>query len=503
MPNGWSGVLTGGSIIFFTYIGFDSVSTAAEECRNPQRDLPIGIIATLVVCTVLYVAVAVCLTGLVPWQSMVGDAAPVVNALKKLSLLPGGHSLHWIRLVVLLRRHHGHDLFHPRLPARPIARLVLHVPRRPAAQSLLQRASPLPHPGLFHLGRRHSWSPFPPACSTSAPSPTFPTSARSSPSSWSPSASSSCASASPNAIAASSFPAVPSFPRSASSSASCSWPDCPSSPGTVSSSGSSSAWSFISSTAVTAPSLHPTNCRPNTASLARGDSFEELAKSPHHHLITFAIGGTYLLVVFEHRRNPGLAEQTNPEQNLTPDDVAVVRMMFPTTFDDVLKLQNTSVWMKNGYTMPYFPYKSGRIVFTANQGIIPSAQRLDIKKVIKAAAPAQVDDGISHGTPPGLRRLRASRQRKPLRHRHRRHRWRAGSNTSATFSSSTTIPTPSMTTGPKTVWSAIDAHQVDPRHERAPNPHVHRPENPIRQHIRGQPHRHLRSSRQNLDHHLR
>ena len=101
MPNGLSGVLAGGSIIFFTYIGFDSVSTAAEECRNPQKDLPIGIIATLVVCTVLYIAVAVCLTGLVPWQSMVGDAAPVVNALKKLSLLPGGHPLHWVRLIVL------------------------------------------------------------------------------------------------------------------------------------------------------------------------------------------------------------------------------------------------------------------------------------------------------------------------------------------------------------------------------------------------------------------
>jgi APA family basic amino acid/polyamine antiporter len=102
MPNGWGGVLTGGSIIFFTYIGFDSVSTAAEECRNPQRDLPIGIIATLAVCTVLYVAVAVCLTGLVRWDSMVDDAAPIVNALKKLSLLPGGHPLHWIRLVVLI-----------------------------------------------------------------------------------------------------------------------------------------------------------------------------------------------------------------------------------------------------------------------------------------------------------------------------------------------------------------------------------------------------------------
>jgi basic amino acid/polyamine antiporter, APA family len=102
MPNGISGVLAGGSIIFFTYIGFDSVSTAAEECKNPQKDLPIGIIATLIICTVLYVAVAICLTGLVPWQSMVGDAAPVVNALKKLSLMPGGHGLHWVRLAVLM-----------------------------------------------------------------------------------------------------------------------------------------------------------------------------------------------------------------------------------------------------------------------------------------------------------------------------------------------------------------------------------------------------------------
>jgi hypothetical protein len=115
-------------------------------------------------------------------------------------------------------------------------------------------------------------------------------------------------------------------------------------------------------------------------------------------LITLTIGGVYLLVVFVHRRNPGVATQTNPEQNLTPDDVAVVRMMFPTSFDDALKLQNTSVWMKNGYTMPYFPYDGGRIVFAKSAGVIPSAQRLDIKKVIKAAAPAQSDDGISHGT---------------------------------------------------------------------------------------------------------
>ncbi len=101
-PNGWSGILTGGSIIFFTYIGFDSVSTAAEECKNPQRDVPFGILATLAVCTVLYIGVAVVLTGMVPWKSVMGDAAPVVNALRRLSVLPGGHRLHWIRLFVVL-----------------------------------------------------------------------------------------------------------------------------------------------------------------------------------------------------------------------------------------------------------------------------------------------------------------------------------------------------------------------------------------------------------------
>jgi APA family basic amino acid/polyamine antiporter len=101
VPEGWSGVLTGGSIIFFTYIGFDSVSTAAEEARNPQRDIPIGIIATLVVCTVLYIAVAVVLTGLVPWRSLIDDPAPVVNSLKKLETATGLPTVHWARLAIL------------------------------------------------------------------------------------------------------------------------------------------------------------------------------------------------------------------------------------------------------------------------------------------------------------------------------------------------------------------------------------------------------------------
>ena len=115
-------------------------------------------------------------------------------------------------------------------------------------------------------------------------------------------------------------------------------------------------------------------------------------------LVTLAIGGIYLFSVFEQRRSPGVLPQATPDQNLTPDDVAIVRMKFMTSFDDAIKLQGTSVWMKNGYTMPYFSYEAGHIVFSKRIGLIPSAQQLDIKKIIKATPPDQVDDGISHGT---------------------------------------------------------------------------------------------------------
>jgi hypothetical protein len=115
-------------------------------------------------------------------------------------------------------------------------------------------------------------------------------------------------------------------------------------------------------------------------------------------LVTVTIGGIYLFTVFEHRRNPGINPNATAAAPETMDDVAPVRMMFMTTYDDALKLQGTSVWMKNGYSMPYYPYEHGRIIFAKSQGDIPSAQRLDIKKVIKAEAPEDVDDGISHGS---------------------------------------------------------------------------------------------------------
>lgn len=83
LPNGFSGVLTGAAIVFFTYIGFDSVSTAAEECRRPQRDLPVGIIGTLIICALLYISVALVLTGIANYKTL-NNAAPVANALKAL-----------------------------------------------------------------------------------------------------------------------------------------------------------------------------------------------------------------------------------------------------------------------------------------------------------------------------------------------------------------------------------------------------------------------------------
>jgi len=67
---GWSGVLRGAGVVFFAFIGFDAVSTAAQEARNPQRDMPMGIMGSLVMCTILYVLVAIVLTGIVPYTSL-------------------------------------------------------------------------------------------------------------------------------------------------------------------------------------------------------------------------------------------------------------------------------------------------------------------------------------------------------------------------------------------------------------------------------------------------
>lgn len=116
-------------------------------------------------------------------------------------------------------------------------------------------------------------------------------------------------------------------------------------------------------------------------------------------VITLLIGGIYLISVWKHRQNPGVTAQNDTsEATLSKDDLVVMKAYFPQHFEDLDRLTGTTVWMKNGYTMPYFPYAGGRVEFTKKAGVIPPAQAMRIKKVIKAAAPASVDDGISHGS---------------------------------------------------------------------------------------------------------
>jgi APA family basic amino acid/polyamine antiporter len=96
MPNGISGVLKGVSGVFFAYIGFDAISTTAEECKNPQRDLPRAMIYSLVICTVLYILVALVLTGMVPYTKLgVGDPLAFVFG-------PEGVGVNWISGVIAL-----------------------------------------------------------------------------------------------------------------------------------------------------------------------------------------------------------------------------------------------------------------------------------------------------------------------------------------------------------------------------------------------------------------
>ena len=122
-----AGIVSGAIIVFFTYIGFDAVSTAAEECRRPQRDMPFGIIATLMICTILYGSVAIVLTGIANWKTLDHDA-PVAVALKNI-----GYNR--IRLIVTRRRAYRDGVIVAGLSVRAGPNLVRDV-ARPAASAV-------------------------------------------------------------------------------------------------------------------------------------------------------------------------------------------------------------------------------------------------------------------------------------------------------------------------------------------------------------------------------
>ncbi len=90
-PNGMTGIFSGAAVVFFAYIGFDAVSTTAEEAKNPKRDMPIGIIGSLIVCTIIYIIVAAVFTGMIPYRALVGalateQAEPLTLAMKHVQM---------------------------------------------------------------------------------------------------------------------------------------------------------------------------------------------------------------------------------------------------------------------------------------------------------------------------------------------------------------------------------------------------------------------------------
>ncbi|HTL42976.1 MAG TPA: amino acid permease [Vicinamibacterales bacterium] len=97
---GWTGIMRGAGVIFFAYIGFDAVSVAAQEAKNPQKDMPVGILGSLVVCTILYILVSGVTVGLVPYKEMSGSAAPLVVAIRAAETASGGSGV--LRILVML-----------------------------------------------------------------------------------------------------------------------------------------------------------------------------------------------------------------------------------------------------------------------------------------------------------------------------------------------------------------------------------------------------------------
>ena len=134
---GWGGIPTAAASIFFAYIGFDAVSTAAQEAKNPKRDMPIGILGSLVVCTILYILVSLVLTGLVSYKTL-NVSAPVALAIdatgRGLGIAAGED-----RRGVWARNSNAGDA------ARPDPRLLLDVKRRTAAEVGFSGAPKVPH----------------------------------------------------------------------------------------------------------------------------------------------------------------------------------------------------------------------------------------------------------------------------------------------------------------------------------------------------------------------
>lgn len=113
-------------------------------------------------------------------------------------------------------------------------------------------------------------------------------------------------------------------------------------------------------------------------------------------LVTLALGGIYLLFIWHSRQTTSAASPKQDTDSHNMDDYVIMRSMMPHYFENLKKMEGTTVWMKNGYVMPYFPADGGHIQFAHSAGVIPSAQKLAIKKFVKSAVPLDLDTGMSH-----------------------------------------------------------------------------------------------------------
>jgi hypothetical protein len=115
-------------------------------------------------------------------------------------------------------------------------------------------------------------------------------------------------------------------------------------------------------------------------------------------LICVLIAGIYLFFVFRARRDPGIIKQGPAQPKLTMDQLAYIRKMYFSSFDQAKQLEGTTVWIKAGYSLPYYPYSGGTVQFSHRAGLLPAAEKLAVSRVIKAAAPASENNRIPHGS---------------------------------------------------------------------------------------------------------
>ncbi len=116
-------------------------------------------------------------------------------------------------------------------------------------------------------------------------------------------------------------------------------------------------------------------------------------------LVVLVVMGGYLGYIFKSRQDPGVvATKGEKTRELTKDDLAVVKMLYLPGFDDARQLEGKPLWVKAGYTLPYYPVKGSTIQFAKKEGTLPPAWKLNVAKLIKAVPPAREDDRLPHGT---------------------------------------------------------------------------------------------------------